>query len=69
MSLTESKILAEVALLPQLNSINVRWDNIIMRDEEVVSRIPHRCTYGQEQKAQFMFDVEDSDKYIEAMGW
>ncbi len=69
MALTESKILAEVSLLPAQNAINVRWDNIIKRDDEVISRQPHRKAYTVEQKDEFLAEVEDGQQYATAIGW
>lgn len=67
--LTESRILAEVTLLTQANAINVRWDNIIKRGGEIISRVPHRKAYGSDQKAEFLVEVEGAEGYVTAMGW
>ena len=69
MALTESTILAHVGLNQTANSIEVRWDNIIDRDGETISRVPHRKAYSVEQKADFLAEVEGADKYVAAMGW
>ena len=69
MSLTESKVLAQVTILPESNSVNVRWDNLIMRDEEVISRQPHRKAYTFDQKDEFLAEVEGAENYIAALGW
>jgi len=68
-ALTETTILASVELLPQSNSINVRWDKLIQRDDEIVSRIPHRKAYGHAQRDEFAEEVDGAAKYLAAMGW
>jgi hypothetical protein len=67
--LTEEKILAAVEILPSTNAINVRWDNVVKRDDEVISRIPHRKAYGAEQKDEFLAEVEGAQKFVDAIGW
>ncbi len=69
MALTESKVLAHVGLNIPANTIEVRWDNIIWRDEEVISRVPHRKAYSADQKAEFLAEVEGGAAYVQAMGW
>lgn len=69
MSLTESTVLAEVNLLPQSNTINVRWDVVIKRGDEEISRIPHRKAYSENQRSEFVDEVEGADKYLTTMGW
>ena len=69
MALTESKILAHVGLNVAANAIEVRWDNIIKRDEEVISRVPHRKAYTADQRAEFEAEVEGAAAYIAAIGW
>jgi hypothetical protein len=67
--LTEQQILKSVEILPTQNAINVCWMNQILRDGEIISEIPHRCAYMQDQKDQFLADVEGGDKYVAAIGW
>ncbi len=69
MALTEAKVLAHVGLNIPANSIEVRWDNIIWRDEEMISRVPHRKAYMVEQKDEFLAEVEGGQAYADAMGW
>ncbi len=69
MSLTESTVLAEVNLLPQSNTINVRWDVVIKRGDEEISRIPHRKAYSENQRSEFVDEVEGADKYLTSIGW
>lgn len=70
MALTEQRILNQVTLLPQSNSINVQWSNQVIRDGyEVISETYERKAYGQDQKAQFIAEVEGGIAYATAMGW
>ena len=69
MALEERKILASVDIQPTSNTVNVRWDNQILRDGVVVSTTPHRTAYSVDQKDAFLAEVEGADKYIAALGW
>lgn len=69
MALTEQRILNQVTVLPNANSINVQWADQILRDGEVISQTYHRKAYSQEQKAEFLAEVEGAEGYISVMGW
>ena len=69
MALTESKVLAHVGINLAANSADVRWDNLIERDGEVISRVPHRKAYSVEQKSDFLAEVEGAENYLGALGW
>jgi hypothetical protein len=69
MSLSESTILASVNINVSANTIEVRWDNIIQRGDEVISRVPHRKAYTPDQKEDFLAEVEGAEAYITAAGW
>ncbi len=69
MALTESKVLSQVTVLPEANAVQVRWDNLIERDGEVISRVPHRKAYSQDQKQEFLAEVEGAENYLGALGW
>jgi len=78
MALTEEKILANVEVHTDASTIQVKWVNQILRDGEVISRVPHRCAYSQDQKDQFTADIENpanggspgmAAPYIAAVGW
>jgi hypothetical protein len=69
MALTEQKILASVDIQPKTSTVQVRWDNLVLRDGEIISRVPHRKAYMQEQKAEFLVEVEGAAAYVTAMGW
>ena len=69
MALTESKVLAAINLNLTAGTIEVRWDNLIERDGEIISRVPHRKAYSASQKAEFEAEVEGAASYVQAMGW
>ncbi len=69
MALTEQKILKSVEVLIEQNAVNVCWENQILRDGEVISTVPHRCAYAQEQKEQFLAEVEGAASYVAILGW
>lgn len=69
MALTESTILASVNINHTAPSIEVRWDNIIKRGEEVISRIPHRKAYSQEQLQDFLSEVDGGENYVGLIQW
>lgn len=69
MALTESKVLAQVTRDIATNTIMVRWDNIIDRDGEVISRIPQRAAYGVDQKEQLLAECPEAAGDIAALGW
>lgn len=68
MSLSEQTILASVEVLPQINSINVRWDKQILRDGEIIVSEPFRRAYGKEDREQFLQDVPEGEVYADAAG-
>ena len=71
MALTEQKTLASVNHTIIGNTMEVKWMNEILRDGEVISRIPHRCSYQVEQKDQFIADLGATvaAPYIAMAGW
>jgi len=69
MALTEQTILKSVEVLPEQSAVNVMWENQILRDGEVISAAPHRKAYGQEQKDEFLTEVEGASAYVTILGW
>lgn len=70
MALIEQRILKQVTMLPQSNTINVQWANQIVRDgSEIVSETYERSAYSQEDKDSFVAAVEGGLAYATAMGW
>lgn len=68
MSLTEQTVLASIEVMPQINSINVRWDKQILRDGEVIVSEPFRRAYGRHEREQFLADVPGGEAYADAAG-
>jgi hypothetical protein len=68
MALSEQTVLASVEVLPQMNSVNVRWDKQIMRDGEVIVSEPHRRAYGRYEREQFLADVPSGEAYADSAG-
>lgn len=69
MALTEQRILKQVTILPAQNAVNVQWANQILRDGELISELPHRKAYTQDQAAEFSAEVEGAAAYAAALGW
>ena len=69
MALTEQRILNQVTTLPNQSAIQVQWANQILRDEEVISQTYERKAYMQEQKDEFLAEVEGAEGYVAIMGW
>lgn len=65
----ERTTLASVEVLLAANCIQVKWLKQVLKDGVVISEVPHRKAYCQGQKAEFFAEVEDAQKYIDAMGW
>ena len=66
--LQEAKVLVSVEILPQDNSINVRWDNQILRDGNVIFSEAFRRAYGRYDREQFLADVPDGEAYADSAG-
>ena len=70
MSLVEQRVLKQVTMLPQSNTINIQWANQIVRDgSEIVSETYERAAYSQEDKDAFISAVDGGAAYATAMGW
>lgn len=69
MTLTEQRIIGEIAVLPHQNAIHVKWLDQILRDGEVISSIPHRKSYGAGQQAEFEAEVDGADAYVGLIDW
>ncbi len=68
-TLIEQKVLSQVTTRPQQSTVNVCWENQILKDGEVISSIPHRKAYTIEQKDEFLSEVEGATSYIINLGW
>lgn len=68
--LEEKQVLKSVEVLEQANTINVLWENQILRDGVVISSTNHRCAYGVGQRERFEADLgESSLKYVNLIDW
>lgn len=69
MSLSEQHVLKSVEILPTQNSINVLWVDQIVRDGDVISERNHRKAYTQDQREDFLTEVDGGAAYVAAAGW
>lgn len=69
MALTEQRILTSVTVLPESRTVQVLWRNAILRDGSEISGTNHRRAYMESEKDQFLTDIPDGAKYVEAAGW
>ena len=67
--LTEQRILKQVTTLPAQSAVQVQWANQILKDGVVISETYERKAYGQEQKAEFIAEVEGAAAYVTALNW
>jgi hypothetical protein len=52
------------------NVFEVQVFTQILKDGVEISRTtPHRCAYTHEDKDLFLSEIEDADKWIEALRW
>ncbi len=65
----EKKVLSQVTILPETNTINVRWDLQVLKDGNVIATTYHRCAYGVSDKAKFLAEVEGAAGYVAVLGW
>ncbi len=65
----ERIVLSSVDLLVEKNCINVKWLVQVLKDGVVISEIPNRKAYSEDQKAEFLAEVAGGQKYIDAIGW
>ena len=69
MALTEQRILNQITVLPNANSINVQWADVISRDSVEISKQYHRKAYGPGQQAEFLAEVEGAEGYVGLIDW
>ena len=69
MALTEQKVIKQVTILAPQSAVNVQWANQILRDGDLVTETYERKAYSQDQKAEFLTEVEGAENYIGALGW
>lgn len=74
MSLSEQRVLTSIEVLPEQNAINVRWDDQILRDGDVISSSNFRRAYGVNDRMTFITDIasyvtpEVAEMYANAAG-
>lgn len=56
MALSEEKKLASIEILPLAGAINIRFENQIYRDDELISVSNERSSYCKTQRAEFLSD-------------
>lgn len=56
MALSEEKKLASIEVLPLIGAINVRFENQIYRDDELISTSNERSSYCKNQRVEFLSD-------------
>lgn len=70
MALTEIRNLVSVSHNLAANTLDVKWEDVILRDGVPVTSTPFRRAYGIENKDQFILDLgPDAAKYLAAAGW
>ena len=69
MALTENKVLKSIEVIPEAQSVNVLWENQVLRDGVVISQTLERSAYNELDKIRFMSDVSSANEYITILGW
>jgi hypothetical protein len=69
MALTEARILKSVEVQVTTKTANVLWADQILRDDVVISETNHRKAYTENQKDEFMTEVEGAESYLTALDW
>lgn len=69
MALEEQTVLKSVEVMLEAQTINVCWENIILKDGEVIAQSNHRRAYNKNEKEQFLTDVEGAQNYVSVVGW
>lgn len=65
----ETKTVSQVAILPNHSAINVQWVNRVEKDGVVISESFERKAYAEDQKDDFLKEVEGAKAYAKAAGW
>lgn len=72
MALTEQRVLQSVTLRIDTQTIEVCWADLILRDGEVISRVPARRAYSREAQQDYLDDLAQyptAPYAIPAIGW
>lgn len=57
MALSEQRVLISIEVLPEQNAINIKWEDQISRDGEMISGLPFRRAYSKQERAAFIDDL------------
>lgn len=66
MSLTESRIIKQITVLPQSGAINVQWANQVIKDGNVLSETFERCAYSADNLDAFKDGTIDVNAFLAA---
>jgi hypothetical protein len=69
MAYSEKTVLSCVSVLPESNTIDVRWTNQVLRDAEVISETYIRRSFSAFEKPALIAEVENGVSYASALGW
>lgn len=69
MALIEQRVLKQISVLPLSKTIDVQWEDQIVKDGSVISEQYHRKAYSEKQKDEFLAEVENAAPYVAAVGW
>jgi len=68
-TITETRVLKQVAILPAQNAAQVQWANQVLKDGVVISETFERRAYTADQKTEFSTEVDGASSYMAALGW
>lgn len=57
MVITEEKVLVGINHHIEPNTFEVKWENRVLRDGDVIASTPHRCAYALAQHPSFSSDI------------
>lgn len=70
MTLSEQRIIKQVTVQPETQTIQVQWADQILRGDEVVTETYFRRAYSESDKSQFESDLGDQAlPFMAAVGW
>jgi hypothetical protein len=69
MALIEQRVLKQISVLPLLKTIDVQWEDQIIKDGVAISKQYHRKAYSENQRDEFLAEVENAVSYVSAVGW
>lgn len=69
MSLIEQTIVNQVTIIPKTKTAQVQWSDQIVKDDEVIAENYRRKAYSENQKEEFLYEVDNAEFYVKALGW